>query len=141
MGKKTKHSAIKRDPAILGQPGLNFGQGEYIEPTDEQKASAFISRYLDHMKEDNLYEEKLERYFKGSAKDWAWELRDFKLYYKQLVLSGKWAEEKFIAVLDGIISDVQVVNAVTFDIRGKWYDRSETGRPDASRQSRRRGRV
>lgn len=141
---KSKAGSIKNDPLFQQQPGLEFDNlkaGESIELTDSQKATGFISRYLDHLKEGDLYHEKLEPYFKGSVKDWGWELRDFKRFYVQLVVSGKWPEKKYIVVLDSIIADNQILGDVVLDVRGKMYDQ---GRLEASGQSvpsRRRGRI
>jgi hypothetical protein len=141
---KSKSGSLKNDPLFQQQPALQFDNlqpEEAIELTDAQKAAGFISRYLDHLKEGDLYHKKLEPYFKGSVKDWGWELRDFKRFYLQLVVSGKWPEKKFITVLDSIISDNQILGDVVLDVRGKMYDQGRLEGVGQSVPSRRRGRI
>lgn len=141
---RSKHGSVKNDPLFQHQPGLTFddmSSDEVIELTDEQKATGFVSRYLDHLKADGQYE-KFEPYFKGSVKDWGWELRDFKRFYVKLVVSEKWTEDKFITVLDSVISDNAILGELILDARGKMYDQGRlknAGRPKES--SRRRGRI
>jgi hypothetical protein len=141
---KSKAGSLKNDPLFQQQPALQFDNlepEEAIELTDAQKAAGFISRYLDHLKEGDLYHKKLEPYFKGSVKDWGWELRDFKRFYVHLVVSGKWEEKKFITVLDSIISDNQILGDVVLDVRGKMYDQGRLEATGQSVPSRRRGRI
>lgn len=142
---KSKSGSIKNDPLFQQQPALTFDNlepEEAIELTDAQKAAGFISRYLDHLKEGDLYHKKLEPYFKGSVKDWGWELRDFKRFYVKLVLSGKWTEEKYVTVLDTILGDNQMLGEVVLDARGKMHDQGRLA-PAGKKAvpSRRRGRI
>lgn len=136
--------SLKNNPLFQQQPGLvfdNLNPEDAIELTDAQKATGFISRYLDHLKEGDLYHKKLEPYFKGSVKDWGWELRDFKRFYITLVVSKKWTEEKYITVLDSIIADNQTLGEITLDIRGKMYDQGRLQKNEKTVPSRRRGRI
>lgn len=142
MGKKkpSKFGAAKHDPLLQGNRGLDFSNlkpAEVVELTDEQKATAFLSRYLE-------VEHPISRfhtYFESSVKGEAWELKELKQFYLKLVVAGKWSEEKFITVANSIYRDNQVMSAVVLDARGRMYDNGGLKEPEKRGSSRRRGRI
>lgn len=138
--RKTKFDSVRKDPLLQQQPGLVFDgllPEEVIQLTDEQKATAFISRYLEVERPFSSFPE----YFKSSVKGEAWELRELKTHFKNLVITEKWTEKKFISVVNSIYRDNQIMSIPSLDARGRIFDqgRLSSGKPETS--SRRRGRI
>lgn len=141
MGKKrTKFDSVKKDPLLQQHEGLQFDNlfpDEVIELTDEQKATAFISRYLERERPISTY----NSYFKNSAKGEAWELKELKDYFILLVASEKWSEEKFVAVVNSIYAENQIMSIPSLDVRGRMYDQGSLRTSGKKVTSRRRGRI
>lgn len=135
---------VKRNPLLQGHPGLEFDNltpEEVIATTDDQKTETFLSRYLESFHGDrDGGTDRFSRYFGSSAKGEAWELRDIKLHYKNLVLSGKWEEDKFVAVLNSLYEDHLLITPLTLEARGKFYDQGKL-RGGPRGYARRRGRI
>lgn len=136
-----KFGSKKATPLFQGIPGLEFdgmAPEDVIATTPEQKAGAFLSRYLEI--EHPLTQFKT--YFQNSVKGEAWEFKELKRFYIQLVVSGKWTEAKFITVVNSIYRDNHSMTAPTLDARGKFFDQgSLKGPDDKPGNSRRRGRI
>lgn len=138
--KPSKFGAAKHDPLLIGNRGLDFENlkpAEVVELTDEQKATAFLSRYLETEHPISRY----RPYFEASVKGEAWELKELKQFYLQLVVSGKWSEDKFIEIVNSIYRDNQVMSAVVLDARGRMFDNGALKEPVKRGNSRRRGRI
>lgn len=138
--KPSKFGAAKHDPLLTGAPGLNFENlkpAEVVELTDSQKATAFLSRYLETEHPISRY----RAYFESSVKGEAWEMKELKQFYLKLVVAGKWSEEKFIEVANSIFRDKQVLSAVVLDARGRMYDNGALKPAEPRGSSRRRGRI
>jgi len=146
LAKKTsKFGSAKADPLLQGLPGLEFDNltaAEITATTDEQKAEAFISRYIESFKEDeDKGASRWKSYFGASVKGEAWELREVKRFFIQLVVSEKWSEEKFVSVVNSIYRDHLVLNVPTLDARGKFFDQGRMSNSPRRGESRRRGRI
>lgn len=144
MAKRTptnKFGSVKATPLFQGIPGLEFDnmdKDDVTALTDEQRATVFLSKYLEL--EHPLTQFKI--YFQNSVKGEAWEFKELKRFFIQLVVSGKWTEEKFITVVNSIYRDNQTMTAPTLDARGKFFDQGRLVAPDAKPiNPRRRGRI
>lgn len=138
--KPSKFGVARRDPLLTGLPGLDFETietAEVIELTPEQKATAFLTRYLETERPISRY----HSYFEASVKGEAWELKELKNFYGKLVATEKWTEEKFISVVNSIYRDNQVMSAVVLDARGRMFDNGAFKEPEKRGNSRRRGRI
>lgn len=146
MAKKTsKFGSAKADPLLQGLPGLEFDNhtpAEITATTDAQKAEVFISRFVESFKEDDDGgKDRWSKYFGASVKGEAWELKELKRFYIQLVVSGKWSEEKFTAVVHSIYRDYQIMSVLSLDARGKFYDQGRLTGAIERGSSRRKGRI
>ncbi len=138
--KTSKFESAKADPLLRQAPGIQFDNieaADIIELTDAQKATAFLSRYL----ETEHPISRFHSYFEASVKGEAWEMKELKRFYSQLVIPGKWSEEKFIAIANGIYEDNQLMTAVVLDARGRLFDNGSLKPKEKPGQSRRRGRI
>lgn len=138
--KPSKFGVARRDPLLTGLPGLEFEEietAEVIELTPEQKATAFLTRYLETERPISCF----NSYFEASVKGEAWELKELKNFYRKLVVPDKWSEEKFVSVVNSIYRDNQVMSAVVLDARGRMFDNGAFKEPDKRGSSRRRGRI
>jgi len=138
--KTSKFESAKADPLLRQAPGLQFDNittAELIELTDAQKATAFLSRYL----ETEHPISRFHSFFEASVKGEAWELRELKRFYSQLVIPKKWSEEKFIEVANSIYQDNQLMTAVVLDARGRLFDNGSLKPREKPGESRRRGRI
>lgn len=133
---KGRRTPIKRDPFFTGaMKPLDFGDETetLMEMSDDDKASKFLSDYMDV----NNPVGKHKKYFASSAKDTGHILRDVKLFYKRLVLTGKWDEEKFTDVLDLIFAELLDFNTVTMDRVGLRVERKKLGSTNNRRRRKR----
>ncbi len=138
--KKSKFGSIKADPLFHRAQSLefeDFDSEEILELTEDQKASAFLSEYLENHNPIGYY----PKYFASSVKGEAWELKELKQFYIRLVLSKKWSEEKFIAVVNSIYRDNQVMSTIVLDARGRIFDNGGLREVEGRGSSRRRGRI
>lgn len=139
--RKTKFGSVKRDPLLQQLPGLafdNLDPAQVIELTDSQKATAFISRYLATEHPISNY----RAYFESSIKGEAWELKELKGFFIELVIANKWSEEKLIAVVNSIYRDNQIMSIPSVDARGRMYDQGRLVDPkEQIVSSRRKGRI
>lgn len=141
----SKFGSVRADPLLQGIPGLGFDNltpDEVIATTDKQKAEVFISNFVESFKDDeDGGTERWSSYFGGSVKGEAWELRELKQFYIQLVVSGKWSEDKFSTVIHSMYRDHQVMSVLGLDARGKFYDQGRLEGSVKRGSSRRRGRI
>lgn len=115
-----KDTSRKRHPLYRDEPTLDFGQDFVLdEMTEDQKADAFLSKYMDLVDPVGKY----EKYFSSSAKNLDHILKEVKIYYKKLVVSGDWTEKKYVAVLDDIFTNRAVLSVMTLDSAGLRHDR------------------
>lgn len=138
--KKTKFDSVKRDPLLQQLPGLQFDNldpAQVIELTPAQQATAFISRYLETEHPLSRY----QAYFESSLKGEGWELRELKNFFLDLVVSGKWTEDKLITVVNSIYQDNQIMSVPSLDARGRMYDQGRLGFKEQEQSSRRKGRI
>lgn len=138
--KRSKFDSVKNDPLFQQQPGLifdNLSPESVIELTEDQKMTSFVSRYLANEHPISRFKD----YFEASVKGEAWELKELKLLYKKLVLSEKWSEEKFVAVVNSIYRDKQFMTEPTLDARGKMFDQGRLVSTEKTVSSRRKGRL
>lgn len=91
-----------------------FGEAD---KTDDDKADYFLSKYMEKVDPITRY----KSFFENSAKDIDHNLLDIKRYYKKLVVvEKKWSEEKYILVLDKLLSNKNNnLNIVILDRYGK----------------------
>lgn len=140
MGAKrvSKHSAAKHDPFLQGKQNL-FGdlQVDAEVLTDEQKATAFLTKYQELVDPFETY----KLYFQSSAKSEAWNMKDVKLYYTQLVLSGRWSEKKYVTVINDVFENGAVFSPVTLETKGRIYEEEGLSSQRRAASSRRRGRL
>jgi len=141
--KRSKHGdgSARKDPFLTGLKGLQFegiNEEEISELTDEQKATAFLSRYQE--KYDPFI--AFKNYFEASVKGEAWDMRELKNYYLKLVIRGNWSEEKLITVVNSIYRENQSMSPTVVDARGRKYDNGALRVPaEPGKNSRRRGRI
>ena len=129
-----KKVAARKNPLFKGENTLDFGEDVAIHTmTHEEESTLFLSHY-------QLYIDPLTRYakyFETSAKDIDYLFLEIKRYHMQLVLKGKWSEDKYVAVLDDIFTNRAALTVTVLDALGFRYDK---GTLDAQRttSSRRR---
>lgn len=132
---KNRRTPIKRDPFFTGaMKPLDFGEAtdDIMKQTDDDKASKFLSDYMDSKDPVGTY----RMYFEGSAKDAGHILRDVKLMYKRLVLEGSWSEEKLLDAFDTIFREFLDLNTVTMDRVGLKIERKQFGSSNNRRRRR-----
>lgn len=139
MGKKrtSKFDSARKDPLLQGAQGLifdNMKPEDVFELTDAQKATKFLSKYMEVIDPFVTYKE----YFQASAKGEAWDMKDVKTQYVALVLKGNWSEEKYVTVINDIFENGAVFSPLTLDFRGRMYEAGQLA--SQKRQSTRRRR-
>jgi hypothetical protein len=117
-----KDISNRRNPLLTGEATLDFGEiNEELVITDDQKADAFLSKWMEKVDPFIRY----ESYFKTSAKDDAHILLEVKRYYKKLVVEEEaWTERKYVAVINDCFKNKVSIGPVTLDVQGRIYDRN-----------------
>lgn len=136
----SKFDSVKNDPLLQGKKGLEFdniSESESTELTPAQKATVFLSKYMDVIDPIDTYSD----YFHTSAKGEAWELKDIKTQYVNLVVSEKWSEEKYVAVINDIFENRAIFSPLTLDIRGRMYEQGSLSSQQRLARNKRRGRL
>lgn len=132
---KGRRVPIKRDPFFTGaMKPLDFGDAteDLMTQTDDEKASKFLSDYMDEQNPVGKY----KTYFSASAKDKGHILRDVKLMYKKLVLEGEWSDEKLREALNTVFLEFLDLNTVTMDRVGLKIERKKFGSSNNRRRRR-----
>lgn len=131
-----KQVATKHHPLFQNEETLDFGEFEDVtELTVDQEVDAFLSKYMDVINPVGTY----KTYFDSSAKTIDHILRDVKLYYKKLVLEGKWSERKYVEVINSIFEQKLPISVTVLDTSGLMFDRKAL--PSQKRSNGRRRRI
>lgn len=120
---------VKRHPLFQGKETLDqidefsgLFPEEFVnmgELSIEQKSDKFMSDYVDKVNPVGKYKD----YFSSSAKTTNHILKEIKNFHKRLVLEGSWSEEKYLDVIDGILTNKIILSVATLDRGGFMYDK------------------
>ena len=130
----------KRNPLMTGESGLSFDNilsEDITKLTDKQKAARFLSKYFEVVRPLTRFKE----YFSSSAKTHAHIFKEIKSFYIKLVVTSKWSEKKFVACINDIFENKNILSVTTLDLAGIRYDKGLLSAQVRIKENERRGRI
>jgi len=137
--KKSKQTPIphRRNALHQGLPGLEFPNikpEDLIALTPEQKSEKFLTKYMQIVDPIIRYSE----YFDSTAKEISVIYKQIKVGYINLVVTEKWTEKKYVAVINRIFEQKSEINTFILDRIGFMYDNGVLDQQENNRNSVRR---
>lgn len=123
--KPNRRTPIRKDPRMQQKHGLNFDNFSNVELrdlSDEEKAEAFLSKYL---AEEHPFT-KFAKYFENSAFESSRILLEIKRRYTTLVLQRKvWDEAKFINITNAVLGSDLTIGEFAYDTMARRIDNTK----------------